>query len=89
MISEVDLPINDTKNGQVQIFEKSKFSQIVNFRALIGTLLNEIKNAIYMVYSESARLWLSESVKKIIGGQKAPLIQIIISMMTRIFNERC
>jgi hypothetical protein len=33
MISEVYLPINDTKNDQVRIFEKSKFSQIVNFRA--------------------------------------------------------
>ncbi len=46
MISEVDLPINETKNGQVRIFEKSKFSQIVNFRAKIGPV-NEIQNAIY------------------------------------------
>ncbi len=70
MISEVDLPINDTKNGQVRIFEKSKFSQIVNFRARIGPL-NEIQNAIYRVYSESARQGLSK--KKSIGGQKPPL----------------
>ena len=78
MISEVDLPINDTKNDQVRIFEKSKFSQIVNFRAKIGPL-NEIQNAIYRVYSESARQGLSESVKKSIGGQKPPLMQIIKS----------
>jgi hypothetical protein len=48
MISEVDLPINDTKNDQVRIFEKSKFSQIINFGAKIGPL-NEIQNAIYRV----------------------------------------
>ncbi len=70
MISDVDLPINDTKNGQVRIFEKSKISQIVNFRAKIGPV-NEIQNAIYRVYSESARQRLSESVKKSIGGQNA------------------
>jgi hypothetical protein len=69
MIGEVDLPKNDTKNGQVRIFEKSKFSQIVNFRAKIRPL-NEIQNAIYSIYSESARQGLSESVKKSIGGQK-------------------
>jgi hypothetical protein len=45
MISEVYLPINDTKNGQVRIFEKSKFSPIINFRAKIGPL-NEIQNTI-------------------------------------------
>jgi hypothetical protein len=71
MISEVDLPINDTKNGQVRIFEKSKFSQIVNFRAEIGPV-NEIQNAIYRVYSESARQRLSESVIKSIGRQNNP-----------------
>ncbi len=41
---EVDLPVNDTKNGQVRIL--SKFSQIVKFRAKIGPF-NEIQNAIY------------------------------------------
>ena len=65
MISEVDFPINDTKiNDQVRIFEKSKFSKIVNFRAKIEPL-NEIQNAIYRVYSEPARQGLSESVKKV------------------------
>ena len=73
MISEVDLP----KNGQVRIIEKSKFSQIVNFRAKIGHL-NEIQNTINSIYSESARQGLSESVKKSIGGQKPPLMQIIL-----------
>jgi hypothetical protein len=46
MFSEVDLPINDTENDKVQIFEKSKFSPIINFRAEIG-LLNQIQNTIY------------------------------------------
>ena len=78
MISDVDLPIYHAKNDQVRIFEKSNFSQIVNFRrAKIGPL-NEIQNAIYRVYSESARQGLSESVKKNIGGQKPPLMQIIL-----------
>jgi hypothetical protein len=63
MISEVDSTIYDTKNGQVRIFEKSKFSQIVNFRAKIGPI-NEIQNAIFRVYSKSARQGLSEYVKK-------------------------
>ena len=72
MISEIDLPLNDTKNDQVRIFEKSKFNQIVNFRAEIG-LLNEIQNAIYRVYSESARQWLPESVKKKYRRAKTPL----------------
>ncbi len=72
MISEIDLPINDTKNDQVRIFEKSKFSQIVNFRAETGPL-NEIQNAIYMVYSESARQGLSESVKKKYRRAKTPI----------------
>jgi hypothetical protein len=66
MISEVDLPINDTKNGQVRIFKKSKFSQIVNFRAKIGPL-NEIQ------FSESARQGLSEYVKKVKAGKNTLL----------------
>ncbi len=77
MISDVDLPINDTKNGEVRIFEQSKFSQIVNFRAKIGPVNEKIQNAIYRV-SESARQRLSESVKKSISGQKPPLMQIIL-----------
>ncbi len=71
MISEVDFPINDTKNDQVRIFEKSKLSQIVTFRAKIGPF-NEIQNAIYRVYSESACQGLSESVKKVLAGKNPP-----------------
>ena len=63
--------------AKFEFLNKSKFSQIVIFRAKIGPL-NEIQNAIYRVYSESARQGLSESVKKSIGGQKPPLMQIIL-----------
>ncbi len=37
-----------TKNDQIRIFEKSKFSQIVNFRAKFGPL-REIQTTTYVV----------------------------------------
>ncbi len=46
MTNEIDLPNYDTKNGQVRIFEKTKFGPIVNFRAKFGPF-NEIQNTIY------------------------------------------
>ncbi len=46
MISEVDFPINDTKNDKFEFLKESKFSPIINFRAEIEPL-NEIQNTIY------------------------------------------
>ena len=71
MVSEVYLPINDTKNDQVRVFEKSKFSQIVNFRAKIGPL-NEIQNAIYMVYNLNQLIKGYQNLQKKVKAGKNP-----------------
>jgi hypothetical protein len=42
-------------------------------------LFNEIKNTIYSIKSESAHKELSESFEKSLGGQKSPLMQIVLA----------
>ncbi len=61
MTNEVDLPINDTKNDQVRIFEKIEIQP--NQKPKLDSLMKS-KILIDGIYSESAHQELSKSVKK-------------------------
>ncbi len=58
MISEVDLPINDTKNGQVRIFKNRNLAKSSNLEPKLDPLMKS-KMLYIMVYSELAYQGLS------------------------------